>query len=247
VLLAEDNRVNQRFAVRLLEKAGHRVVVAEDGREVLALLGIEPAASTPAFDLVLMDVQMPEVGGYEATARIRAWEKGVGGRLPVIALTAHAMKGDRERCLAAGMDGYVAKPIQPAELWQAIDALIPPAAGRDEAPAPVPVVDRAAVLARAGGDVELLRELVELYRSDYPRLLGEIRQAVRAQDADRLRRAAHTLKGAAGTLGAEQVCAEALRLESMARDGSLGGAAEAGAALEEAVRQFEPVLADLMG
>jgi HPt (histidine-containing phosphotransfer) domain-containing protein len=108
-------------------------------------------------------------------------------------------------------------------------------------------VDRDAVLARTGGDVDLLRELVELYRADYPRLLAEIRGAVGANDAARLRRAAHTLKGAAGTFGAEQVCAEALRLEAMGRDGTLAGAAEAGAALEEALRRFEPVLADLVG
>ncbi len=248
ILLAEDNVVNQRFAVRLLEKAGHRVIVAGDGREALALLGIDPPASTPPFDLVLMDVQMPEMGGFETTARIRAWEKKVGGRLPIIALTAHAMKGDRERCLTAGMDGYISKPIHPPDLWQAIDTVLPPAAARDDLPKapPAAVVDREALLARIGGDMELLRELVGLYRADYPRLLAEIQAAVRANDADRLRRAAHTLKASAGTFGAEQVCAAAKRLEAMGRDGTLAGAAEAGAALEEALRQFEPVLADLV-
>jgi CheY-like chemotaxis protein len=119
ILLAEDSPVNQRLAVRLLEKAGHEVVVAGSGAEALALLG--PGAAG-AFDLVLMDVQMPEMDGFEATARIRDRERDAGGgrRIPILAMTAYAMKGDRERCLAAGMDGYVAKPIQPRELWEAV-------------------------------------------------------------------------------------------------------------------------------
>jgi two-component system sensor histidine kinase/response regulator len=246
ILLAEDNLVNQRFAVRLLEKAGHRVVVAGDGREALALLGVEPPAGPPPFDLVLMDVQMPEMGGFEATARLRAREKASGGRLPVLALTAHAMKGDQERCLAAGMDGYVAKPVRPAELWQAIESVVPAFGGPDaSASGAGPAANREAVLARTGGDVELLRELVALYRADYPRLVEEIRLAIRDGDAARLRRTAHTLKGVAGTFGAEQVCAAALRLEVMGRDGTLAGAAEVCAALEEALSRFEPVLAEL--
>ena len=110
VLLAEDNPVNQRLATRLLEKRGHRVVVASNGRQALEAL------ESASFDLVLMDVQMPEMDGFEATAAIREKEKANGLHLPVIALTAHAMKGDRERCLAAGMDGYLAKPIRQQEL-----------------------------------------------------------------------------------------------------------------------------------
>ena len=108
VLLAEDNLVNQRLAVRLLEKRGHRVVVAATGLEALKALEKE------TFDLVLMDVQMPEMDGLEATAAIREKEKGTGLRQPVVALTAHAMKGDREKCMAGGMDGYLTKPIRPA-------------------------------------------------------------------------------------------------------------------------------------
>jgi two-component system, sensor histidine kinase and response regulator len=110
VLLAEDNAVNQRLAMRLLEKRGHQVKVANNGREALETLEKEQ------FDLVLMDVQMPEMDGFEATAAIREKEKESKQRLPVIALTAHAMKGDRQKCLAAGMDGYLSKPIRPQEL-----------------------------------------------------------------------------------------------------------------------------------
>ena len=119
ILLAEDNLVNQMLAVRLLEKRGHHVQVAGDGREALEKL------KTADFDLVLMDVQMPVMGGFEATAAVREMEKGTGKHIPILALTAHAVTGDRERCLAAGMDGYVAKPIRPEELFEQIEALIP--------------------------------------------------------------------------------------------------------------------------
>ena len=117
ILLAEDNAVNQKVAERLLEKHGHRVTVSSNGREALAALDRE------AFDIVLMDVQMPEMDGFEATAAIRAKESHTGGHIPIIAMTAHAMTGDRERCLAAGMDGYVSKPINAKTLFEAIEAL----------------------------------------------------------------------------------------------------------------------------
>jgi len=110
VLVAEDNAVNQRLASRLLEKRGHRVTVMVNGRNALEAL------ANQTFDLVLMDLQMPEMDGFEATAAIREREKDNGGHIPIIALTAHAMKGDMERCLAAGMDGYLSKPIRPQEL-----------------------------------------------------------------------------------------------------------------------------------
>jgi len=114
ILLAEDNLVNQRLATRLLEKRGHRVVVANNGREALAALEKE------SYDLVLMDIQMPEMNGMEATARIREKEKLTGEHQAVVALTAHAMKGDQEQCLAGGMDGYLTKPIRPQELDQVL-------------------------------------------------------------------------------------------------------------------------------
>jgi CheY-like chemotaxis protein len=114
ILLVEDNLVNQRLASRLLEKQGHEVVVAANGRDALAVLEQE------RFDLVLMDVQMPEMDGIETTTAIRACEEGTGKRLPIIALTAQAMEGDRERCLAAGMDGYLSKPIQGHQLLQTV-------------------------------------------------------------------------------------------------------------------------------
>jgi CheY-like chemotaxis protein len=123
ILLAEDNPVNQRLAVRLLEKQGHSVLVAGDGREALTLL------EQHAVDLVLMDVQMPEMDGFEATAAIRSLERTNGHHLPIVAMTAHAMKGDRERCLAAGMDEYLAKPVQPGELYAVIERVVAGARG----------------------------------------------------------------------------------------------------------------------
>jgi CheY-like chemotaxis protein len=124
VLLAEDNVVNQKLAVRLLEKQGHRVKVAANGREVLAAVGQEE------FDLVLMDVQMPEMDGFEATIAIRAHEQSTGRHLPIVAMTAHAMQGDRERCLAAGMDGYISKPIDPKEFFEVVETHFAPVAER---------------------------------------------------------------------------------------------------------------------
>jgi CheY-like chemotaxis protein len=122
ILLAEDNLVNQKLAVRMLQKRGHRVHVAATGREALAALGRD------AFDVVLMDVQMPEMGGFEATAAIREAERTTGEHMWIIGVTAHALKGDRERCLAAGMDDYVPKPIQSRELDAAL-AQVPRRAG----------------------------------------------------------------------------------------------------------------------
>src|SRR5439155_2313844 len=115
VLLAEDNAVNRKVAVRLLQKRGHTVVAVEDGRQAVRALDRE------RFDVVLMDVQMPEMDGFEVTAAVRARERFQGGHLPIVALTAHAMKGDRERCLAAGMDAYVSKPIEAEELCATLE------------------------------------------------------------------------------------------------------------------------------
>ncbi len=119
ILLAEDNRVNQTLAARLLQKRGHAVTIVEDGKAALAAL------EAGSFDLVLMDVQMPEMDGLEATAAIRGMERSAGGHIPIIAMTAHALVGDQERCLAAGMDGYISKPIRTSQLFATIESLVP--------------------------------------------------------------------------------------------------------------------------
>ncbi len=217
ILLAEDNPVNQVVASRTLQRQGHAVVTVSNGREALAALERE------SFDVVLMDVQMPEMDGFEATARIRAREEHGGPRLPIIAMTAHAMKGDRERCLEAGMDGYVAKPILAAELFRVLDQLLGAAAPPQESPAEA-AFDREAALQRVGGDEVFLAELIELFLQDYPRLLDEVRGALARNDADGLSRNAHALKGSASNFGAKPVCAAAQALEALGKSGNLDGA-----------------------
>jgi CheY-like chemotaxis protein len=233
VLLAEDNVVNQRVAVGLLTRRGHVVTVAANGIEALRAL------ERKKFDVVLMDVQMPEMGGLETSAAIRADERQSGGHVPIIAMTAHAMAGDRERCLAAGMDGYLPKPIDPPALFAAIE-------GETIVDAPAPAVDRAALLERLGGDEELLRDVVRLFLADCPDRLAAIRAAIDRRDADRLRVEAHTLKGAAANLSANHVAAAARALEQIGAGKNLdaveaawrelsGAAERARVALQESV------------
>jgi two-component system, sensor histidine kinase and response regulator len=240
VLLAEDNAVNQTLAVRLLEKEGHTVVVAGNGREALARL------EEQTFDLVLMDVEMPEMGGFEATAAIRLREKERGGHVPILAMTAHAMKGDRERCLEAGMDAYVSKPIQARHLWQAIEELLPSGAPTETAAAAVEgsggAYDRAAALAHLGGDADLLAELVELFLADCPRLLADVSAAVAAGNAMKLKVAAHTLKGSVTHFGARPAVEAAQYLETLAGQGKLAEAGAAAARLEAELQRLEPAL-----
>jgi PAS domain S-box-containing protein len=243
ILLAEDNLVNQRVVVRVLEKQGHEVVVAGNGKEAL-----ERVASPAPFDLVLMDVQMPEMGGFEATAAIRARERETGGHLPIIALTAHAMKGDRERCLEAGMDDYLCKPIQHDELLEVIGRL---ATTQTEACAKAEtngaahaVFDRARALQLVGGDEALLAEIVGVFHEDGPRLIDGIREAVAARDANRLCRSAHSLKGSLGCLSATPACEAALRLETLGRSGDLSDAPHALETLESELSRLTAALAD---
>jgi PAS domain S-box-containing protein len=237
VLLAEDNPVNQKLAVWLLQKQGHKVTVATTGREALEALGRQ------TFDLVLMDVQMPEVDGLEATRLIRARERGTGRRVPILAMTAYAMKGDRERCLEAGMDGYLAKPIVPEQLAEALARLAPPAGGGEAGPEEV--FDRAAALEHTGGDEGLLRELVGIFLGEYPGWLEQMRRAIGAGDAKTLQRWAHTLKGALVSLGAKAALEEARGLEAQARAGEMTDADARRARLEEALARLRPALAAL--
>jgi PAS domain S-box-containing protein len=244
ILLAEDNVVNQRLAVRLLEKRGHCVVLANDGREALAALERQP------FDLVLMDLQMPVMSGFEATATLRARERTTGGRLPVIALTAHAMKGDRERCLVEGFDGYVPKPIDAGQLFEAIDHVLNP---KTEDPADLleqapeeTVIDRDRVLATLQGDEQLLQEVVTIFLDQYPRWLEEIRAALRQRDPEKLAFVAHTLKGSVGNFSRTQAFDAAHRLEKIGRDGNLDDAEEAYQDLEESLQQLVASLHQLL-
>jgi PAS domain S-box-containing protein len=238
VLLAEDSPVNQRLAVTLLRKQGHDVTVAGNGLEVLAALKGGP------FDVILMDVQMPELDGLEAAARVRRAEEGTGRRVPIIAMTAMAMKGDRERCLAAGMDHYVAKPLNAAELYDALAAL--GLGAEEEAEPPATRLDRGAVLSHVAGDVELLRTLVDLFVESCPEQMEALRQAIARGDAALARRLAHTLKGAVANFGAADAVAAASELEHMAAAGDLTGADAAWQRLDETLRDVLQELTNLL-
>ncbi|HEY7425872.1 MAG TPA: response regulator, partial [Gemmataceae bacterium] len=238
VLLVEDGAVNQKLGMLLLGKKGHRVTVACNGKEALAAL------ERRRFDVVLMDLQMPEMGGLEATAIIRAREKSSGRRVPIIALTSHALRGDEERCLRAGMDGYVSKPIQPAYLWQVLASVLsasPPPSTAEES-AREKMVDEEALLRRCGGNRDVVRELIQIYLEEYPALLSTIRAAIAGRDAGLLHRTAHTLKGAASNFGAAQVVAVALRLELSGAAAQFEDAAEDCRELEIALTQLREVL-----
>jgi signal transduction histidine kinase/CheY-like chemotaxis protein/HPt (histidine-containing phosphotransfer) domain-containing protein len=226
ILLAEDNAVNRKIAVGMLEKRGHSVVSAENGK---AALGALESGGERQFDLILMDVQMPEMDGFEATALIREKEKSTGGHIPIIALTAHAMKGDREACLNAGMDGYLSKPLNSEELLMAMAEAM---AGRPETVSGAAqtniskgeVFDREQALASVDWDMELFREVVGLFLEDYPKNMAEIDSAIREGDAFRLNRAAHALKGSVVNFGARNAFDLALRLEMMGKESELTGA-----------------------
>jgi signal transduction histidine kinase/DNA-binding response OmpR family regulator len=243
ILLAEDNAVNQLLASRLLEKQGHNVVIAANGRQALERLENE------RFDLVLMDIQMPEMDGFEATAVIRKEEESTGKHIPIIAMTAHALEGDRERCLAAGMDGYIAKPIKAEDLVRAVEDLGRSPQVAELAPAAKPPehepIDTASALARAGGNVALLREMAALFLKELPMLMTNLREAVTSRDAKAIERAAHKLKGSVGNFAAQPAFEAALRLEILDRGGNLSKAEPVYAELEMEVNRLKSAMANL--
>lgn len=222
VLLAEDNAVNQKLASRLLEKRGHEVEVVGSGREA-----VERVLSQ-RYDAVLMDVEMPEMDGLEATRRIRAGEAHSEHRTPIIAMTAHAMKGDRERCLATGMDDYVSKPLRPAELFKVLEshgpagqASVPPS--QPEVPAPraeqessTATLDLAELQATFGQDHQLLREVIAVFLEEYPSLVSRLEQAVGDRDRNAVRQAAHKLKGAVAPFSRQAAYQAGVQLERSA-------------------------------
>ena len=242
VLLAEDNAVNRIFATRLLEKHGYTVVVVENGREALEALERE------TVDLVLMDVQMPEMDGLEATAAIREREGKTGSHVPIIALTAHAMKGDREKCLAAGADDYLAKPIRTTELFEAVDRLRNAKTNAPSGATPIAntpaanAFDIDAALKHVEADRDLLDEIVRIFSDQSPRTVSEIQNAIRAADFSLVERAAHSLKGAASNLCATGVTQSAAELEESARSGNLSSVRERFQLLE---REVEKLLREL--
>ena len=253
ILLVEDNAVNQIMAVKLLQRRGHRVSVAGNGREALEQL------AAGRFDVVLMDVQMPVMDGFEAVARIRRSEQADGlPHQPVIAMTAHAMKGDRQQCLDAGMDEYLSKPVRSDQLQRTIEHVldqnrVPPApavADSPAAPAAPAALDAAGLLDSLDGDLTLLGELLAIFRDDTAERLAAARQACVLGDATALARLAHTLKGSIGNFRAADAVATTLELESLGRDAPPDWPAAASALLERLRRQtgrLQDQVAELVG
>jgi CheY-like chemotaxis protein len=247
ILVAEDNSVNQRLAARLLEREGHSVTIAGSGQEAVDLFEQRP------FDLILMDVQMPGLDGLQATARIREKERASGGHIPIAAMTAQAAESDRLRCFESGMDAYVTKPVHVPALLKIIESV---GAGGNSMntelagePAPVEVqlrqLDESLALSRVGGDVELLKEVIELFLNDYPGTFEKIRNAVAASDVSALEHHAHSLKGSVSTFGANRAFEAAFALEKQGRSGDLRGAQEGLFQLEQALEALRPELESL--
>jgi PAS domain S-box-containing protein len=247
ILVAEDNSVNQRLAARLLEREGHSVTIAGSGQEAVDLFEQRP------FDLILMDVQMPGLDGLQATARIREKERVSGGHVPIAAMTAQAAESDRLRCIESGMDAYVTKPVHVPALLKMIESVgtggdsmnTELARERDTVGAQLRQLDESLALSRVGGDVELLKEVIELFLDDYPSTFEKIRSAVAASDANALEQHAHSLKGSVSTFGAERAFEAAFALEKQGRSRDLTGAQEGLFQLEQALQALRPELESL--
>ena len=230
VLIVEDGHVNQLVGARMLEKRGHVVTLANNGREAIECCGKE------VFDAILMDIHMPGINGYEATARIRQIEQTTGRHVPIIAMTANAMKGDRERCLAAGMDDYISKPLRSADLFQVVEqfarrpALHEPAQSALDSPPPAvrPQVETPpfdlAEFRESTGDEKLMRKLVAIFSEDSLKYLRKAEKALAAGKARPLYEAAHSLKGMLGVYAARKAVKLASELSEYAHAGDLKGA-----------------------
>ena len=231
ILLADDNAVNRRLAAALLERSGHTVTLCENGREAVDL------SAGQTYDLVLMDVQMPEMDGIEATQAIRAREIGSDAHTPILAMTALSGGEDLERCLKAGMDGSVSKPIRPEELVGY--SVRPENVGSQQdgvaQEAPAAALDLESAISRVAGDRDLLVEIAGLFLDNCPKMLDEIRNAVAADDSRQLERSAHTLKGSVANFSADAAVEAALELEQMGREADLRDAQQSLRVLEERI------------
>jgi CheY-like chemotaxis protein/HPt (histidine-containing phosphotransfer) domain-containing protein len=246
ILLAEDNKTNQKVALRILEKIGYRADAVANGQEVLAALVRVP------YDLILMDVQMPEMDGLETTAAIRRKETETDGHIPIIAMTAHAMKGDRERCLEAGMDDYISKPVQPQDLVETIgrwlgerstvEAQAPFAGGSDDKE----VFDQRELLDRLGGDEEIFREIVATFLEDAPLQVEKLKQALREGDAAWVERQAHSLKGSAMNMAGKALQTVALEMEVAGKERNLGRASSLVEKLDQELERLKKSLVSLI-
>jgi len=249
ILVAEDNSVNQRLAARLLEREGHSVAIAGSGQEALDLFERSLMERSP-YDLILMDVQMPGLDGLQATVRIREREHGFGARVPIVAMTAQAAESDRLRCLESGMDAYVTKPVHVPQLMEMIESVVLGGNSMNANSTPeestveaqLQQLDESLALSRVGGDVELLKEVVELFLDDYPSTFEKIKAAVANRNAKDLEHHAHSLKGSVSTFGANRAFEAAFTLEKQGRSGDLTDATDGLLQLEQALEALRPEL-----
>jgi len=244
VLVAEDNPTNQKLVSALLDQKGHQVTIVSNGR-----LAVERAA-VDSFDVILMDVQMPEMGGLEATAAIREKERGTTARVPIVALTARAMAGDREQCFAAGMDAYVSKPVRSEELFAAIDALTMPSSQTSPTTTHTSEfdavsIDLSALLQNFGGRSDLVRDVIDVFLVDAPLMLTRLENAARSGDATEIAAAAHAIKGSAGLFSQGDAYASARALEVRAREGDVRDSLRAADEVANTVSQLMNELGDL--
>ncbi|WP_415878854.1 response regulator [Methylomonas sp. TEB] len=247
ILLAEDNPVNQYMAVVLLEERGHTVKVANNGQEVLDIL-----ATDILFDLILMDVQMPVMDGFQATEAIRASERETGKHMRIIAMTAHALKGDRERCLAVGMDDYIAKPVQEQDLLAMVECWN--MAGTEQADnhsmasalLAEPALDWQQALSRVRGRQQMLCKMMTLFQEQSAPLLNDMADAIQRQDAELLRLSAHTLKSSANSIGAFPFGKIAQQLETMGHEAAFTDAAASYELLQQASIRLEPAIQEYL-
>ncbi len=219
ILLVEDNLINVKVATAFLQRLGLDRQVAANGSEALGLLAGRP------FDVVLMDLEMPDMDGLTCTCKLRAGEAGeLNRRVPVVAMTAHALAGSRERCIAAGMDGFISKPVDYGEL-AAILARVSQAG--EASPAEAGLFDRDTILERFDGDEDLLQEVIDTFLADAPLKLSALEQALQAEDWDRMEARAHALKGNALTMAARSSAELCAKLEEAAKSGDANEASEA--------------------
>lgn len=236
ILLAEDNIINQEVALGILEYLGYRAEVVANGHEVLA------AVNSRNYDLILMDIQMPGMDGLAATRAIREREKGQPHHTFIIAMTAHAMKGDREKCLAAGMDGYLAKPIEPEQLEAELNRWLSRAQRVQTAH-----FDLDDLLQRMGGDLNLVKRVMAVFLESVPRQLELLREALERGDAEQLRQSGHALKGAAANTGALRLRDLAFELEVAGSHSDLNRAASLSEQLVAEFRELEPQVSKSLG
>jgi len=237
VLVVEDEDVHRELVTALLLGRGHRVITAKNGREALVEL------SRNKIDIALMDLQMPEIDGMQAAATIREWERSTGGHLPIVAMTASALADDPDKCLAAGMDRFVTKPISRDLLFAVVEQLSTESAS---GPVPPELAGRQAFLAGLGDDRELARKLIDLFMAQSPTLLDQVRAAIEAGDSEALRRSAHALKGSISNFPPGPASGVAARMEVIGFDGDLAAARDALPMLEEEVERLRAVLPSLV-